>query len=63
MINWHRYSLDQIKQKWDDFIFVRTYPYKSTKKSIQSKHITSLDRETLIEHLLQRLDNVQNVEH
>jgi len=59
MINWNRYSLDQIRQKWEDFIFARNYPYKITKKSLEKKYITCLERETLIEHLLNRLENGQ----
>lgn len=59
MINWNRCSVDQIKQKWADFNFSRNYPYKCVKKAQQKNHITCLERESLINNLLKRLDNAQ----
>jgi hypothetical protein len=57
MIKWNRFSLNQIKKKWEDFNFTRSYPYKSIKTKCCT-HITCLEREALINNLLKRLDNV-----
>ncbi len=56
MINWNRYSLDQITQKWQEFKSMRIKK-SDCMKSTDKKQITCLERETLIEHLLQRLKN------
>ncbi len=58
MISWNRYSLDQITQKWYEFKSMRIKKHAAMKYT-DKKQITCLERETLIEHLLQRLKNAQ----
>jgi len=50
MIDWNRHSYAAIKSKWGNFLRMRTI------KSNGKWHITCLERESLIENLMKRLD-------
>ncbi len=61
MINWKGKSFDQIKLKWENFTYCRRYPSKCTRKTIDKAHITCLERESLINDLLDRLESANRV--
>lgn len=60
MINWKRMSHDKIKHKWMSFVLARK-KNPSGIKSDHPDHITCLERESLIEHLIWRLDMANGV--
>ena len=60
MINWKRFSCDQIRHKWRMFKQMRIKKH-DTLKSTDKEHITSLERESLIEDLLTRLHYADRV--
>jgi len=54
MINWKRFTCDQIRHKWKEFKSARIKKHDML-KSTDKKQITCLERETLIDDLLIRL--------
>ena len=56
MINWKRYSFNQIKSKWNSFIKMRQRYYEGVPKKHSNTHISCLEREALIQDLLFRLE-------
>ena len=61
MINWNRFSVDQIRDKWDLFIDTRKKYNSGIPKKHEKCHITCLEREALINQLLWRLDMANGV--
>ena len=59
MINWNRYSLDQIEKKWDHFQIIRKKKHDML-NSNDKEHITCLERENLIANLLFRLNQANS---
>ena len=55
MINWKRYSFDQIRRKWELFIKTRKKYLHGVPKKYSNTQITCLEREALIKELLDRL--------
>lgn len=55
MLNWKRYSYAEVKKKWETFIRMRTKKTEGKPKA-EKWHITCLERESLIENLMSRLD-------
>jgi hypothetical protein len=55
MINWKKYSHEEIKNKWKTFLLARVKTANSV-KSEDRRHITCLEREALISYLISRLD-------
>lgn len=55
MIRWKRYSYKEIKKKWDTFQNMRQKNHGGHSDT-EKWHITCLERESLIDNLISRLD-------
>jgi hypothetical protein len=60
MINWNRMSHDKIKHKWTSFIMARK-KHPNGMKNDHPEHISCLERESLIDNLMSRLDTANRV--
>jgi len=60
MTNWNEYSYTRLKHRWESFILARK---QMTPRSVDKSkmHITCLDRESLIDNLISRLDCANRV--
>jgi len=55
MIHWNRYSFNRIFEKWNTFLEIRNKYPGGIPKKYEKCHITCLEREALIKHLLQKI--------
>lgn len=59
MIDWSKYSLSEIVERWEEFQVDRLAMTSGSNKT-QKSHITVQDREKLIDHLIERLENAKS---
>lgn len=56
MIAWNRYSYRDIKERWETFKAMRK-KHHGGHSDTEKWHITCLERESLIDNLMKRLDD------